>query len=215
MRLNYHEELQQLQKSILKMGAMVEDVIDIALKSLIERDLEKAKEVIALDDRIDFIETEIEKKCLELIALQQPVGKDLRKIGAILKIITDIERIGDHGVNIARVAEKIGHRKFIKPLIDIPKMGDLTKEMLEKSLDAFINEDVELANKIACMDDVVDNLYKDIYIELLQMLSEDKKIMGQVIHLLFVGRYLERISDHTTNICERVIYMVNGQRKKF
>ncbi len=215
MRDSYHEELQNLQESMLKMGAMVENVIDIALKSLIEQDLEKAQEVIELDDKIDILEIEIEKKCLELIALQQPVGKDLRKISTILKIITDMERIGDHGVNIARVTQKIGKQPLIKPLIDIPKMSDLAKTMVKKSLDSYIMEDIELAKQVAEMDDLVDDTYEDIYTELLGMLREDENIMNQVVNLLFIGRFIERIGDHTTNICERIIYMIDGKRVKF
>ncbi|RKD34287.1 phosphate signaling complex protein PhoU [Thermohalobacter berrensis] len=215
MRKHFHEELKNLHQSLLKMGAMVEDVIDTAITSLIEQDLAKADEVIIKDDKVDEMEIYIEKKCLELLALQQPLAKDLRQISGILKIITDLERIGDHGVNIARVTRKIGKEKFVKPLIDIPKMADIAKEMVKKSLDSFINEDVELAKEVAKMDDLVDDIYEDIYIELLEMLSENKKIMQQVVNLLFIGRYLERIADHTTNICERIVYMATGERVEY
>ncbi|EOD01470.1 phosphate signaling complex protein PhoU [Caldisalinibacter kiritimatiensis] len=212
MREAFEQQLKELEKSLLKMGAMVEDAIDLALKALVNQDLEMADKVIELDDKIDIIEVQIEQKCLELIALQQPKAIDLRRISTVLKIITDLERIGDHGVNIANITKKIGKEKFIKPLIDIPKMADVARSMVKKSLDSFVNEDLELANEVAEMDDIVDDIYEDIYVELLQMLTEDKTIMEQVMHLLLIGRYLERIGDHTTNICERIHYMVTGER---
>ncbi|MTI66563.1 MAG: phosphate signaling complex protein PhoU [Firmicutes bacterium] len=215
MRKFFDQELNKLQESLLKMGAMVEDVIDLAINSLINQDIKKAGEVIKLDDKVDDIEVEIEKKCLELIVLQQPRAKDLRKISSILKIITDLERIGDHGVNIAKITKKIGNEEFIKPLVDIPKMAELAKKMVKNSINSFLNEDIELAKKVAIMDDEVDDIYESIYVELLEMLSENKDIMEQVTYLLFIGRYLERIGDHTTNICERIIYMVDGERMSY
>ncbi|MGF7058795.1 phosphate signaling complex protein PhoU [Brassicibacter mesophilus] len=215
MRKHFDEQLDKLHLSLLKMGALVEDVIDLAIKSLVTQDLDKAQKVLKLDDKIDEMEIEIEEKCLNLLALQQPIAKDLRRISTILKIITDLERIGDHGVNIAKVTMKIGTQKHIKPLIDIPRMADITKQMVKKSLDSFINEDTNLARETAEMDDIIDDIYEDIYVELLEMLSVNKEIMQQVVYLLFVGRYLERIADHTTNICERIIYMTTGERVEF
>jgi phosphate transport system protein len=215
MREAFEQQLRELKESLLKMGAMVENAIELSLKALVEQDIELAEKVIEIDDKIDLIEVEIENKCLELIALQQPKARDLRRISTILKIITDLERIGDHGVNIAQVTKKIGKEKFIKPLIDIPKMADIVRTMIRKSLNSFVDEDVELAKEVALMDDQVDDIYEDIYVELLEMLSENKAIMKQVVHLLLIGRYLERIGDHTTNICERIIYMVTGKRETF
>ena len=215
MRKHFDEQLDELHLSLLKMGATVEDVIDLAIKSLVTQDLEKAEKVLKLDDRIDEMELEIEEKCLDLLALQQPIAKDLRRISTILKIITDLERIGDHGVNIAKVTMKIGTQKHIKPLIDIPRMADIAKQMMKNSLDSFINEDPTLARETAEMDDIIDAIYEDIYVELLEMLSKNKEIMQQVVYLLFVGRYLERIADHITNICERIIYMTTGERVEF
>ncbi len=215
MRKHFDEQLNQLHLSLLKMGATVEEIIDLAIKSLVTQDIEKAERVLQIDDKIDKMELEIEEKCLDLLALQQPIAKDLRRISTILKIITDLERIGDHGVNIAKVTKKIGVQKHIKPLIDIPRMADITKQMIKMSLDSFINEDPKLAREAAEMDDMVDEIYEDIYVELLEMLSKNKEIMQQVVYLLFVGRYLERIADHATNICERIIYMSTGERVEF
>ncbi|WP_207644708.1 phosphate signaling complex protein PhoU [Caloranaerobacter ferrireducens] len=215
MRKHFDLQLKELHDSLLKMGTMVEEAIDIAIQSLIEQDVEKAKKVIEIDDKIDVLEVQIEEKCLDLIALQQPIARDLRKISTILKIITDLERIGDHAVNIAEVVIKIGKEKFIKPLIDIPKMADIVKKMVKNSLNSYIKEDLKLAKEVAQMDEIVDNIYKDIYIELLELLTKNKKNMPQTINLLLIGRYLERVADHTTNICERIIYMITGERVSY
>ncbi|WP_026895180.1 phosphate signaling complex protein PhoU [Clostridiisalibacter paucivorans] len=215
MRRNFDYQLQELQEMLLKMGALVENIIELAIDSLVKQDVEMADRVIILDDKADKMEVEIEIKCLELIALQQPKAKDLRKISSILKIITDLERIGDHGVNISKATKKMSNEKYIKPLIDIPKMANHAKMMIKKSLDSFVKEDVKLAEGVANTDDIVDDIYESMYVELLEMLSKDKSIMNQVIDLLFIGRYIERIADHTTNICERVIYMVTSERVEF
>ncbi|SHH70617.1 phosphate uptake regulator, PhoU [Caloranaerobacter azorensis DSM 13643] len=215
MRKHFDLQLKELHDSLLKMGTMVEEAIDMAVQSLIEQDVEKAKRVIENDDNIDILEMQIEEKCLDLIALQQPIARDLRRISTILKIITDLERIGDHAVNIAEVAIKIGKEKFIKPLIDIPKMADIVKKMVKNSLNSYIEEDLKLAREVAQMDEIVDNIYRDIYIELLELLTKNEKNILQTINLLLIGRYLERVADHTTNICERIIYMINGERVSY
>ncbi|WP_197051384.1 phosphate signaling complex protein PhoU [Caloranaerobacter azorensis] len=215
MRKHFDLQLKELHDSLLKMGTMIEEAIDMAVQSLIEQDVEKAKRVIENDDNIDILEMQIEEKCLDLIALQQPIARDLRRISTILKIITDLERIGDHAVNIAEVAIKIGKEKFIKPLIDIPKMADIVKKMVKNSLNSYIEEDLKLAREVAQMDEIVDNIYRDIYIELLELLTKNEKNIPQTINLLLIGRYLERVADHTTNICERIIYMINGERVSY
>jgi len=203
MREIFETQLNELQNSLLQMGKMIENILDLSLNSLIEQDIVLADKVIEFDDEIDKMEVDIEMKCLELIALQQPKAKDLRKISTILKIITDLERIADHGVNIAEITKKIGKEQFIKPLIDIPKMAELVKMMVSRSLYSFVTEDVELAKEVAKMDDLVDRI------------CVDKNIMKQAVNLLFIGRYLERVADHTTNICERIIYMISGKKVKY
>lgn len=215
MRAILDSKMVKIQELLLKMSASVEEILEKSIKSLVEQDLELAQEVIELDKRIDELEEKIEKKCINVIATQQPLASDLRKLSAILKIITDLERIGDHAVNIAEVVLDIGDEKLIKPLIDIPKMASITRSMISKSLDAYINDDDQLAKEVAKMDDEVDDLYEGIYHELLDMYSEDKTITKQLTQLLFIGRYLERIADHTTNICERIIYMVTGKREHY
>lgn len=215
MRTILDNKLTKIQDLLLKMSATVEDIVEKSTKSLANQDLVLAAEVIEMDNEIDDIEEQIEKMCINVIATQNPLGSDLRKLSAILKIITDLERIGDHSVNIAEVTLEIGDEKLIKPLVDIPLMAEISKNMIRKSLDAYVNENVELAIEAAKMDDKVDDLYSGIYKELLEMYSQDLSIMKQLTQLLFVGRYLERIADHATNICERVIYMVTGRREHY
>jgi phosphate transport system protein len=168
--------------------------------------------VYVKDDAIDELELEIENACMTLIALQQPMAKDLRTISTALKVITDLERMGDNAVNIANVTKEIGNQPLIKPLIDIPRMAKLTQYMVRRSLDAFVNEDIDLAAQVSRDDDAVDKIYEEIYLEIIDLMRKDPKTIFQGTRLLFVGRYLERIADHTTNVCERIIYMVTGRR---
>ncbi|MFO7887085.1 MAG: phosphate signaling complex protein PhoU [Eubacteriales bacterium] len=212
MRVKYDKKIEELNESILEMGAMAEKILDMSVKSLLEQDFQLAQKVIDLEDEIDLKEKELEEQCLELIALQQPTAGDLRRIIAIIKMINDLERIGDLCENIVEIVMKIGKEEFIKPLVDTPKMADITKEMIKLSLDCFVKEDINLAYKVFKMDDVVDDLYRDIYTDLLFVLSKDVGTMAQVVNLLFIGRYLERIADHSTNICEHVNYIVTGKK---
>ena len=214
MRTEYNEKLKGLKVKLLKMGSMVQEIVQEAMQALLSQDIEKAHRIHLLDDRIDEIELDIEKECMNLIALQQPMARDLRTIGTILKAITDLERMGDYAVNIARQTELIGEDPFIKPLVDIPRMARLSEDMIAKCLDAFVKEDVDLAREVAHDDDAVDEIYELIYVELIEMMIHDQKIIKQAINLLLIGRYLERIADHATNIGERVIYMVTGEQVK-
>lgn len=215
LRKHFDEQLENLKEQLIKMGTIVEEEIGIAIKALVNQDLDLLDKVFELEGKSDQLEIDIEDKCLDILALQQPIAKDLRMISTILKIIIDLERIGDHGVNIAKVTKSLCAQKLIKPLEDIPKMADIAQKMIKMSLDSFINEDPELAKEVALMDDQVDDLYEGIYLELLEMLTTDKKTMPQIINLLLIGRYLERIADHTTNICEGIVYMTTGHRLEF
>ncbi len=215
MRSVLDERLQEIEELLLKMGSQVEEQIDLSLKALMTKDLELANRTIGLDKRTDNLELSIEKKCLDLIALQQPLAGDLRKISSVLKIITDLERIGDHCVNISKVTIEMGSEPFIKPLIDIPEMAKLVKGMVRHSLDSYVKANANLAIQVAKRDDLVDDLYERVYVDLLEFVRKDDANTKQVVNLLFIGRYLERIADHTTNICERVIYMTTGERKHF
>jgi len=212
VRKNFDQELEKLNQELLKMGSMVEEAIHKAVTSLAESDVELAKEVKENDDAIDDFEVAIEKKCIRLIALQQPVAKDLRTIGMISKIITDLERMGDYAYNIARITTEIANEPLIKPLVDIPRMTKITQEMVRECLDAFVNLDIEKAKEVAAMDEEVDRINDQILRELLTYMMEDASTITQATRLMFAGRYLERIADHATNICERIVYMVTGER---
>jgi phosphate transport system protein len=213
-REHYIQKLMDVKHDVLRMGAMVEDIIASSIKALVEQDIELAMRIPVDDDKIDMIDIEIEQKCVSLLALQQPLAKDLRIITTALKIITDLERMGDHAVNIAHTTMQIGKEPLIKPLIDIPKMAEIAQKMVNMSLNAFVDEDIEMAHKAAEMDQQVDDLYETVLNDLLALISSDKDAMQQASKLMFIGRYIERIADHTTNICERIIYMVTGELKE-
>lgn len=210
LRKGLDENIEKLKNEMLLMGSKVEEAIDRSIKALKEQDVELAEEVMEEDDRIDEYELELEEMCTRLIATQQPVAKDLRTIIVISKLATDLERIGDHASNIANMVIRIGDEPLIKPLIDIPRMTDIVTRRLKKSLEAFVNLDVELAHKIAKEDEEVDVLDEQILRELLTFMMEDPKTIRQAMSLIFISRFLERIGDHATNICERVIYMATG-----
>lgn len=212
MREHFAKDIESLKEMFIVMGKKSQQVIKLAVESLKEQDLEKANLAIRLDDEIDELEYKIENKCLLLIALQQPIAKDLRSVGTLLKVITDMERVGDYGVNIAKVTLAIGNEKLIKPLVDIPKMTAIIEEMLDKSMESFIKENIQLARSVAEMDDQVDELYEKINDELLDIIAQNPSVSKQATSLLLVARHLERIADHITNICERIIYMVTGER---
>jgi phosphate transport system protein len=212
-RGNYTKALKELQQEILRMGAMVEEAVGNAVESLKHQNQELAQQVIKNDDLIDELELDIEDKCLKLIATQQPMAKDLRRIGTGFKIIGDLERMADHAVDIAKITLRIADQPLIKPLIDIPRMAKLTQGMLKDSLDSYVREDVELAGTLKERDDEIDHLYAQIFRELLTFMLADPKTINQATYLLFVGRYLERIADHTTNVGESVIFLVTGERQ--
>ncbi|MDN5346441.1 MAG: phosphate transport system protein [Clostridia bacterium] len=215
-RQTFHNSLEELQQQILRMGSMVEQTIARAVESLARLNAEMAQAVIDGDKIIDDMELKIEQECLRLLATQQPMARDLRKIVAGFKIITDLERMADYASDIAQITLRIvaTGQPLIKPLIDIPRMAELAQEMVKQSLDAYVRGDVELAYNIAKADDQVDMLHNQIFRELLVYMMEDPKTISQATYLLFVSRYLERIADHATNIGEEAIYLVTGERKE-
>ncbi|MEJ6950641.1 phosphate signaling complex protein PhoU [Natronospora cellulosivora (SeqCode)] len=215
MRQSFHESLQELKNDVLKMASLVEESIDKSIKALQNGDIDLAKQVKKDDEKIDQLELSVEEKCTKLIALQQPVAKDLRLILVISKFVTDLERMGDHASNIAEQVLEIGQEELIKPLIDIPRMGEIAIRRLHQSLDAFVNMDIELAKQIAREDEEIDILDCQILRELISFMLEDQKTIKQATALMFVSRFLERIGDHSTNICERVIYLVNGEYEHY
>lgn len=211
-RQSYDQELESLRQEILKMGELAQKAVHDSVEALVNQDLELAGKVLEGDDEIDRMEIEIEDKCILLIARQQPLAKDLRRISTCLKITTDIERVGDHAFDIARIAIKIAHQPLIKPLIDIPRMANLAENMLMKSLDAYFNLDIEQAEQVCIDDDEVDDIYNQVFRELLTYMMENPHTITQATQLIFVARYLERVADHSTNIAEWVIYLATGQR---
>ncbi len=212
VRSNFDIALKDLKEEVVKMMEVVEDLIEKSIESLMNKDTELARKVINSDDEVDSYLYDIEEKAIELIALQQPMAKDLRILFSISKIITDLERVGDFCVNVSKETIKIGKEEHIKPLIDIPKMKDIIADMLKNAKSSFILEDASLALKIGKEDELIDNLYKDVYRDILEMIHEDSKNINQGTKLLFVGRYLERMGDHITNICEKIIYISKGER---
>lgn len=213
-RQSYKEEVESLRNDLLKMAHLVEKSIIKSVESLANKDIEMARKIIDDDDIIDDMEHDIEKRCLRLLALQQPMASDLRAIGTALKIITDLERIADHASDIAKVTIRLDGQPLIKPLIDIPRMAHIAESMIHDVLTAFVEGDVELAEEVSKRDDDVDNLYAQIFRELLLIMMEDPRTITQATYLLFVAQYLERVADHVTNLSEWVIYMVTGERKE-
>ena len=211
-RSGFQKSLDGLQQDILKMGGLVEDNITRAVESLAKQDLEQAQRVFQVEEEIDSLELKIEETCLRLIATQQPMAKDLRKIASAFKIITDLERMGDYSVDIAKITRRIGSDPLIKPLIDLPQMANMVQRMVKDSLDAYVAEDMDLAKAVGNADDDVDALHKQIFRELLVLMMEKPSSISQATQLLFVSRSLERIADHATNISESVIYLVSGKR---
>lgn len=212
VRENFQASIRELKSDIVKMFDEVEDLINKAITALVNKDTKLAREVIKLDDNIDKLMFDIEDKVIELIALQQPMAKDLRIIFSISKMITDIERVGDFCVNIAKEVIKIGDESHVKPLVDIPKMKDIIIEMIKNTKKSFINENADLAYRVGKDDELIDNLYADVYTDILLLINKDSKYINQGTKLLMVGRYLERIADHITNVCEKIIYIVDGDR---
>ncbi len=212
-KLVYEEKIGLLQDKLQEMGSLVEEAIAHSIEALKKQDLELAQAVVDGDDIIDDLEHEIEEKILELIATQQPMARDLRRVATLFKMISDLERMADYATSIAKITIRIGNQPLIKPLVDIPRMAVLSQKMVKQALDAYVREDIVLAEDVGRDDDEVDKLFGQIFRELLTIMMENPKTITQATHLLFVGRWLERISDHATNIAEEVIFLVTGEKK--
>ncbi|MBE9505762.1 MAG: phosphate signaling complex protein PhoU [Chloroflexi bacterium] len=210
-RESYYQHLQQLQDELLVLGSMVEKTIARSINALKDRDLELARQIIEDDNKTDDKCLEIEERCVQLIVTQQPVAGDLRLIISIIHIVDELERIGDHAEGIAKIAIMIGDEPPLKPLIDVPRMAEKSRDMLRRSLDAFVNRDADAAIKISMEDDVVDDLYDQVYRELLTFMLQDPRTITRATRLLWVAHNLERCADRVTNICERTVYTVTGR----
>jgi phosphate transport system protein len=208
----YHKDLHRLREEILNMGNLVAETIADAVLSLKDRDVELAQKVIDMDKEIDAIDHRIEDNCMRLLALQQPMARDLRLIVSVFKMSIDLERMGDLSLEIGVITKMTANVPPVKPLIDLPRMSEICQDMIKNCLTAFENKDVELAKQTARRDDEIDALFDQIRRELISYMIEDPKTITGAQHLTFVARYLERIGDHITNLCESVVFMVTGER---
>ncbi len=214
VREAYHRDLHKLREEVLNMGSIVGKTIGDAVLSLKNRDAAMAQKVIDMDKEIDAIDHAIEEDCMRLLALQQPMARDLRLIISVLKMSIDLERIGDLSLEIAIITKMTANVPPVKPLIDLPRMAQICQEMLATTMNAFEKKDVELAKSAASRDDEIDMLFDQVRRELISYMIEDPKKITGAQHLTFVARYLERIGDHITNLCESVVFMVTGDRQE-
>ena len=210
----YQRNLKELQDEVLVLGSMIEKALERSMQALKGRDLALAKQVLADDKHIDKKRYEIEEWALDIMSCQAPMASDLRILLAILSIVTDLERMGDHAAGNAKIAVMIGDEPPLKPLIDLPRMNDRVIDMLHRSLNAFISHDAEAARKIVPEDDDIDNLYDQVFRELLTFMMEDPRTITRATRLIWVGHNLERTGDRVTNICERVVFMVTGKMEE-
>lgn len=213
-RENFQRSLRETQDNVLALGSMVAQAIQRSTEAMKQRDLERARQVIAADAAINALRFHIEDQALLLIATQAPMAGDLRRLAAILNIITDLERMGDHAAGNARITIMIGDEPPLKPLIDIPRMSEICCEMLQAALDAFVQADAEQAYQVAYRDDEVDQLYDQVYRELLTFMMADPGTINRATHLLWAAHNLERIADRVTNICERVVFLATGRMEE-
>ncbi|TMA36814.1 MAG: phosphate signaling complex protein PhoU [Deltaproteobacteria bacterium] len=207
----YELQLEKLRASVLEMGGLVEDQIAQAMRALTARDQTLARATIERDHMVNRLDVEIDDLALKLLALHQPAARDLRLITTALKVTTDLERIGDLAEHIAERATELAGELPIKPSIDLPRMAELARDMLRRSLDAFVREDEKLALSVCNADDTIDQLHGQLFRELVEFMAEDPRTVSRAMRLLFVSKYLERVGDHATNIAEMVIFMVKGR----
>lgn len=211
IRKHFSRELEKIKKQILSLGAMVEERVRMALTAIDNNDAELAHQIIKTDYEIDEMEVEIEEECLKILALHQPVAVDLRFLIAVIKINNDLERIGDQAVNIAERIDVIAKRDLSDFFFDCSAMGEKAQNMLKMSLDALVNLDTEIAFKVVMLDDEVDKIKGDAYDQIKQAMKENPDKIGYLINLLLITRHIERLADHTTNIAEEVIYLIEGE----
>ena len=214
IRRTFEEQLQELQNDLLQLGRFVEEALGKALDALVRQDLALAKQVIADDDFADDMDFGIQTRAMQLLALQQPMARDLRAIGASLRIVLDLERIGDHAVDVAKVARSLAGRGYGKHVSEIAELGALSRKMVGDSLQAFIGHDIEQARLVARADDEVDDKCDIIQAHLMEQMREDPSQIERVTRLLLVARSLERVADHATNIAEYIYYVETGEMRQ-
>jgi phosphate transport system protein len=208
---HFDKDIDHLMELLLRMGATVEESIGESIRALLERDTAIAERLIAADDRIDQMELEIDSHTIELIATMQPAAVDLRFVAAAMKITPELERIADLAVDVCERAVELNREPPLEPLLDIPRMARIAQEMVRQSLDAFVRRDATLAREVIARDDQVDLLTEQSFRELLTYMLEDSRNISRAIRLTFVGKYFERIADGATNICEMVVFLVEGK----
>ncbi len=214
-RSAFDQELQELRDNVLRMGSMVDTAIGRSIQALKERDLSLAQQIIAEDEDINELRFKVEGDCVRLIARQQPAARDLRFIVAAMNIVLDLERMADHAAGIATIVVRMGDEPLLKPLIDLPRMAQIAREMLRASLDAFLSEsDVQETLAITVRDEEVDQLYNQIFRELITFMIEDPRTVTRAMYLLFCAHNVERIADRVTNICERVAFVATGRMQE-
>ncbi|HEY0140288.1 MAG TPA: phosphate signaling complex protein PhoU [Thermoanaerobaculia bacterium] len=208
---HFDREIEELKERLLRMGAMVEDQINESIRALLERDTQVAEAVIASDSEIDRMELEIDAHTVELIAKMQPAAGDLRLVATAMKITPELERIADLAVDVCERAIELNREPPLKPMIDIPRLARIAQDMVRQSLDAFVRGDAVLARQVILRDDEVDRLTEQSFRELLTYMLEDPRNISRAIRLTFIGKYFERMADNATNICEMVVYLVEGK----
>jgi len=211
IRKHFSRELEKIKKLILSLGAKVEEQVRMATQAVETHDAELAQQIIKSDYDVDEMEVEIEEECLKILALHQPVAVDLRFLIAVIKINNDLERIGDQAVNIAERVDVIAKRDLSDLFFDYTSMGEKVQDMLKMSLDALVNMDYDIAHSVVMRDDEVDQIKVDAYDRIKQAMSKHPDKIGYLINLLLISRHLERLADHTTNIAEEVIYLIEGE----
>ena len=211
MHRHFDDELKDLKAKLLRMGGMVEDQIQGALRALVERDTRLAREIIENDHQVNALDVEVDEDCLRLLALQQPTARDLRLITTAMKISTELERMSDLAENVCERAIELNEELQLKPYIDIPRMANWALQMVREALDAFVMSDPALARKVTADDDFIDDLTQQLFRELLSFMIENPQTITRAIRITFIAKYLERIADHATNVAELVVYMVEGK----
>lgn len=213
-RKSLDEQLEALQQDLVRMASLAGEAVQNALKALVERSEDAAQRVMEIENQIDALNLDIETRAIQLLALQQPMARDLRTIASVMRIIADIERIGDYAVDMSHQARKLADRPPVKPLVDIPRMAQLVQKMLHDTLEAFVRRDLDLALQAVKQDDEVDHAYRLVHDELIEFIQRDPSIADRAIALLLIAVYLERMADHVTNIGERIWYIETGELKE-
>ena len=214
VRKEYVEDLEKLKGDVQRMGELAKESAKNSIKALVQRDAELASKIIKDNGTIDKLEFDIENRCMKLLALQQPMAVDLRTIGTCMKVITDFDRISDLAGDIAEIVIRIADEPHAKPLIDVPRMSEISQGMISDCLTAFSSGNVKILEDFSERDDVIDALFDQVRRELMMIMIENPRCIANASHLLFVGLHLERIGDHACNIASRIIYMVTGEKRK-